>query len=180
MATIHESRADNDGEVLADEYICHVKGAPDRMVPLCKYQAKAGLIGEKEPIQKDYWTEQIATLSSHGLRVLALTRGTVKKSEVPEGAQLKPGFVNGRDEPWLTIVGLCAIQDPPRPECVDAITIAHKAGVRVAMITGDHRDTALAIGDQLGLVTKKIQRSYYRTRTRFHEPRRTQCVRRQV
>jgi len=45
--------------------------------------------------------------------------------------------------------------DPPRPECVDAIAIAHKAGVRVAMITGDHKDTALAIGRQLGLVDQK-------------------------
>ena len=155
MATVHEAKEENDGETSNDYYICHVKGAPDRMIPLCKYQAKAGLIGEKEPINKDYWTEQIATLSSHGLRVLALTRGVAPKSEITKGDQLKPSFVNGRDEPWLTIVGLCAIQDPPRPECVDAIKVAHTAGVRVAMITGDHRDTALAIGDQLGLVDEK-------------------------
>jgi magnesium-transporting ATPase (P-type) len=50
------------------------------------------------------------------------------------------------------MVGLCAIMDPPRPECVSAIAEAHTAGVRVAMITGDHKDTARAIGDQLGLV----------------------------
>ena len=42
--------------------------------------------------------------------------------------------------------------DPPRPECVRAIMEAHRAGVRVAMITGDHKDTALAIGSVLGLV----------------------------
>ena len=45
--------------------------------------------------------------------------------------------------------------DPPRPECVEAIRIAHGAGVRVAMITGDHRDTALAIGGMLALVDKE-------------------------
>jgi magnesium-transporting ATPase (P-type) len=45
--------------------------------------------------------------------------------------------------------------DPPRPECVEAISIAHTAGVRVAMITGDHKDTALAIGGMLGLVDKQ-------------------------
>jgi len=45
--------------------------------------------------------------------------------------------------------------DPPRPECIDAISVAHKAGVRVAMITGDHKDTALAIGSNLGLVDQK-------------------------
>lgn len=102
-----------------------------------------------------YWTEQIAILSSHGLRVLALCRGAVDKSEVKQGDQLKAEFVNGRDQPWLTIVGLCAIMDPPRPECVSAIAEAHGAGVRVAMITGDHRDTAVAIGSQLGIVDEK-------------------------
>jgi magnesium-transporting ATPase (P-type) len=45
--------------------------------------------------------------------------------------------------------------DPPRPECVQAVSEAHKAGVRIAMITGDHRDTALAIGCMLGLVDKE-------------------------
>ena len=45
--------------------------------------------------------------------------------------------------------------DPPRPECVDAVTEAHGAGVRVAMITGDHKDTALAIGCMLGLVDEQ-------------------------
>jgi magnesium-transporting ATPase (P-type) len=50
------------------------------------------------------------------------------------------------------MVGLCAIVDPPRPECIDAIAEAHGAGIRVTMITGDHRDTALAIGANLGLV----------------------------
>jgi magnesium-transporting ATPase (P-type) len=47
--------------------------------------------------------------------------------------------------------------DPPRPECVDAIKVAHRAGVRVAMITGDHKDTAIAIGEMLGLVDEKYQ-----------------------
>ncbi len=157
MATVHEPIADNDGEGYAGKYIVHVKGAPDRMVKLCSHQAKAGLLGDKnkEPIDVNYWMEQIAILSSHSLRVLALCRGTATVGDITKGDQLKPEFVNGRDEPWLTIVGLCAIVDPPRPECVSAIAEAHGAGVRVAMITGDHKDTALAIGSQLGLVDEK-------------------------
>merc|ERR1712071_95258 len=55
----------------------------------------------------------------------------------------------------MGMIGLCAIIDPPRPECVDAIKVAHGAGVRVAMITGDHKDTATAIGQMLGLVDEK-------------------------
>jgi magnesium-transporting ATPase (P-type) len=153
MATVHEAVAENDGVVPDDEYVVHVKGAPDRMIKLCSHQAKAGLLGEenKEPINEPYWTEQIAILSSHGLRVLALCRATIKKSSVKPGDQLKPAFVNGRGGPWLTIVGLCAIMDPPRPECVSAIAVAHRAGVRVAMITGDHKDTVRALLNSSGV-----------------------------
>lgn len=154
MATVHESNPENDGPGMEDKLIIHVKGAPDRMVKLCDKQAVAGQIGETEPIQSDFWQEQIAILSSHGLRVLALLRGTLEKGSVSEGEQLKPDFVRDR-EPWLTIVGLCAIIDPPRSECVVAIEEAHHASVRVAMITGDHKDTALAIGASLGLVDKE-------------------------
>lgn len=151
MATVHASDPANDGPGLEDKLVIHVKGAPDRMVALCDKQAKAGLLGETEPIDRDFWIEQIAILSSHGLRVLALLRGTLDKGAVKEGEQLKPEFIRDK-EPWLTMVGLCAIVDPPRPECVLAIEEAHHASVRVAMITGDHKDTALAIGAQLGLV----------------------------
>mmetsp|Transcript_24702 Transcript_24702/g.58427 ORF Transcript_24702/g.58427 Transcript_24702/m.58427 type:complete len:1051 (-) Transcript_24702:152-3304(-) len=151
MATVHESSPENDGPGMEDKLIVHVKGAPDRMVKLCDTQAVAGKLGETEPINAEFWQEQIAILSSHGLRVLALLRGTTAKGSVTKGDALKPEFINGRD-PWLTIVGLCAIVDPPRPECILAIEEAHHASVRVAMITGDHKDTALAIGASLGLV----------------------------
>jgi magnesium-transporting ATPase (P-type) len=129
------------------------------LLPLtqCKYQAKDGDFRKDslEPLDENWWIEQIAVLSSHGLRVLALTRGVIPKGSVQPGQQLGPDFINDRGEPWLTLVGLCAILDPPRPECVTAISEAKKAGVRIAMITGDHKDTALAIGEMLGLVDKQ-------------------------
>jgi len=151
MATVHESNPENDGPGLEDKLIIHVKGAPDKMVKLCNTQAVAGQPGKTEPINAEFWQEQIAVLSSHGLRVLALLRGTLDKGTVSPGDALKPEFVSGK-EPWLTIVGLCAIIDPPRSECVVAIEEAHHASIRVTMITGDHKDTALAIGASLGLV----------------------------
>jgi magnesium-transporting ATPase (P-type) len=155
MATVHESSEANDGPGMEDLVVIHVKGAPDRMVPLCDKQAKAGCIGETEPIDRDYWIEQIAILSSHGLRVLALLRGSAPKGTIKQGEQLGPEFVQRESGQWLTMVGLCAIMDPPRPECVAAVQLANRAGVRVAMITGDHKDTALAIGSMLGLVNEK-------------------------
>mmetsp|Transcript_28073 Transcript_28073/g.42239 ORF Transcript_28073/g.42239 Transcript_28073/m.42239 type:complete len:1059 (-) Transcript_28073:143-3319(-) len=152
MATIHES-----SDVPDDKLVAYVKGAPDRMVKCCKYQSKGGIIGDDavEEINQDYWIEQIAILSSHGLRVLGLCRAVIPKDSVTAGENLGQEFVNGK-EPWLTMVGLCAIMDPPRPECVQAIREAHGAGVRVAMITGDHKDTATAIGHMLGIVDEKF------------------------
>ena len=154
MATVHEPVMENDTKEYMDGLIVHVKGAPDRMIPLCKYQAKGGSFAKAdlEPCESKMWIEQIAVLSSHGLRVLVLTRADLPKGSVEPGQQLGPEFVLDRGEPWLTIVGLCAIMDPPRPECVQAVSEAHHAGIRVAMITGDHRDTALAIGGMLGLL----------------------------
>ena len=156
MATIHEpTQAD---QAPSGTYVAYVKGAPDRMVKFCKNQAKGGVIGDDnlEPINEDYWLEQIAILSSHGLRVLGLTRAYVPKSTIKAGEQLGQEFVNDRPEgKWLTMIGLCAIMDPPRPECVQAIKEAHSAGVRVVMITGDHKDTATAIGLMLGIVDEK-------------------------
>lgn len=150
MATVHDT-----GD--ADNYDVFVKGAPDRMVKLCSTQAKGGVVTDVEPVNSNYWIEKIAILSSHGLRVLALCRATVPKSTIVKGENLGPEFVNGRPEgQWLTIVGLCAIMDPPRPECVQAIKEAKGAGVRVAMITGDHKDTATAIGHMLGIVDENF------------------------
>ena len=155
MATVHEPVAEVDGDGLDGQAVVHVKGAPDRMIAMCSHQAKGGLIGETEPIDTEYWTNQISVLSSYGLRCLALCRATIPRDSVKKGDQLKPDFVKGKGQ-WLTIMGVCAIMDPPRPECVDAIQTAHKAGIRVVMITGDHKDTALAIGDMLGLVDEKF------------------------
>merc|ERR1719491_1873749 len=147
MATVHKIEGSKDLQV-------YVKGAPDRMVKYCKNQARAGLENETEALSANYWINQIAILSSHGLRVLALCRATVSPEEI-EGDNLDAAFVNGKGE-WLTMVGLCAIMDPPRPECVQAITEAKGAGIRVAMITGDHKDTATAIGLMLGIVDEKF------------------------
>ena len=156
MATVHEPILANDGPDNMDGLVVHVKGAPDRMVAMCSHQAKEGKLDDdsKEAIKREFWIEQIAVLSSHGLRVLALCRGKVPKGSIKQGENLGADFVRDKGE-WLTLVGLCAIMDPPRPECVRAITLAHGAGVRIAMITGDHKDTALAIGSQLGLVDEE-------------------------
>ena len=68
------------------------------MLKVCNKQAKGGSLkaDDVEDIDEKYWTEQIATLSSHGLRVIALTRGTIPKDEVTQDQALGPEFVNGQ------------------------------------------------------------------------------------
>jgi len=131
--------------------VVHVKGAPDRLISMASHQARNGLVEDLEPVDRQYWLNAAHNLASQGLRCLALCRATVAEDEITPGEALGPEFVQ-RDDPWLTMVGICAIVDPPRAECVTSIKEAHSAGITVKMITGDHRATALAIGDQLGIV----------------------------
>lgn len=155
MATVHEATPQVDGPE-ANGLIVHVKGAIDRLLPLCAKQVVSGNVNHgTEPVNKEYWNSQAEQLSSHGYRVLCLCRAHAPAGSIVQDQKLDREFVDGRNEPWLTIVGLAAIQDPPRPECVQAIKEAHAASVRVAMITGDHKATALAIGEELGIVDSR-------------------------
>jgi len=63
---------------------------------------------------------------------------------------------NKIQEEGLIFLGLQAMLDPPRPEAKDAIQLCKKAGIDVIMITGDHKDTAIAIGKELGIIDHGI------------------------
>ncbi len=62
-----------------------------------------------------------------------------------------PAFVDGLEH-GLELVGLLAFEDPPRPEVAAAVTACRRAGIRLAMLTGDHPATAQAIAHQIGLL----------------------------
>jgi P-type Na+/K+ transporter len=57
----------------------------------------------------------------------------------------------------LDLVGLAGIRDPPRPETASSVACCHEAGILVHMITGDHRDTALAIAKEIGIFAMKLE-----------------------
>jgi magnesium-transporting ATPase (P-type) len=129
--------------------VVHLKGAPERLIPLCGTAvAREDAAGAPAPIDAATWTAKAAALSSKGLRVLALARW------VPDAAwdskNLTVEWI-GAQSGALTLVGLVAILDPPRDECIQAIREFHAAGIEVKMITGDHPQTAVAIGAALGL-----------------------------
>lgn len=122
--------------------LVHLKGAPDRLLDRCDRQGTGP--DDAEPLDRESWERQIDAFGAEGLRVLAAAvrparDGTTSLStdDVEAG-----GFI---------LVGLFGILDPPRPEAIEAIETCHSAGIRVKMITGDHAETAKAIGREMGI-----------------------------
>jgi Ca2+-transporting ATPase len=111
------------------------KGAPEAVADLCHLDA-AALAG---------WMAKVGTLADAGLRVLAVARGTS-----PPGAAVDEPEDRAHDYDF-EFLGLVAFEDPLRPSVPAAVAQARTAGIQVAMITGDHAATALAIARQAGL-----------------------------
>ncbi|KAF6261592.1 cation transporting ATPase [Scenedesmus sp. NREL 46B-D3] len=154
MATVHEEGPPTAAAAGAAprKRVIFVKGAPDRLMPLCKSQVAGDDISvPSAPLDLGFWQEQQAALSSKGLRVLALCRAEIPADE--DLSALTPAAILGRGK-FLSMVMLLAILDPPREEAMTAIKVAHRAGIQVKMITGDHALTALAIGSMLGIAGK--------------------------
>lgn len=115
--------------------VSYTKGAPDVILERCSRYLSGG--GER-PLtggSRRRLQDRISWLSGQGLRVL--------------GAARSDG--DGRKEEDMVFLGLAAMADPPRPEAAHAVAMFQRAHVRTVMITGDHRDTALAIARRLGI-----------------------------
>src|SRR5690606_20685690 len=125
--------ADETGWILA-------KGAPERILDMCS--AQQGPHGE-HPLDADYWRRMATDTAAQGRRLLALAC----QRAAPAGAALAPGGL----ATGFTLLALVGIIDPPREEAMQAVRECHHAGIRVKMITGDHAETARAIGAQLGI-----------------------------
>jgi Ca2+-transporting ATPase len=141
MTTIHTK----DGKRIA-----YMKGAPEMVIERC---SKIFLNGKVQPFTKESQMKHYKvteTLALQALRNLAfaykeLTGGTEEFKE-----EMEEGFI---------FVGIMSMIDPPRPEVKDAIAICRKAGIRVVMITGDHKLTAIAVGKELNLLNEKEEAS---------------------
>ncbi len=133
MATLHHNHQ--------RQAFVFVKGAPEQVLAMCQQQRTPD--GKTTTLQADYWTRQAATIAAMGQRVLALAVQPMP----PEQSILEHEEINGS----LIMLGLVGMIDPPRPEAIQAVAECHEAGIRVKMITGDHAQTAAAIGRQVGL-----------------------------
>ena len=117
-----------------------VKGAVERLLPMCDRMATAE--GDL-PLDATAVEQAARTLAGEGYRVLALASGPVALG--PDEA-FGPEHLHG-----LVLLGLVGMIDPLRPEAKASIAACRRAGIEVAMVTGDHPVTALAIGRELGL-----------------------------
>ncbi|WP_262923533.1 MULTISPECIES: cation-transporting P-type ATPase [Pseudomonas] len=117
-----------------------VKGAPERILEMCHRQRDHD--GE-HPLDVDYWRRMTTDTAAQGLRLLALA---CKRSAPQEGSLGHQDMASG-----YTLLALVGIVDPPREEAIRAVGECHHAGIRVKMITGDHAETARAIGAQLAI-----------------------------
>jgi magnesium-transporting ATPase (P-type) len=133
MATLHNDHKGRD-------YI-YVKGAPERILEMCDRQG--GLHETEAALDADYWHRCAKEFAASGLRVLAIAAKSAEDAwhEV-SFSDLESGFA---------LLALVGIIDPPREEAIAAVSACTSAGIRVKMITGDHVDTAQAIGARLGI-----------------------------
>lgn len=121
--------------------VISVKGAPERILAMCDTQRTTG--DDTAPLDPDYWQARAEEIAAQGQRVLAFAIKPVDPGHtVLEFEDVETG---------LTLVGMVGLIDPPRPEAIEAIAECQRAGIRVKMITGDHRGTAAAIGRNIGL-----------------------------
>ncbi len=112
--------------VLADEIV--VKGAPDAVLPLCGDDPAAH--------------HAMDALTARGLRVLAIA-ASPRNGRTPRNQK--------ECDQQLRLLGLVALEDPPRDDVSKSLEACRRAGVKVAMVTGDHPATATAIADEVGL-----------------------------
>jgi len=125
----------------SNQYVVYVKGAPDVILGLCRYYSKnSGIVGLTDAIKSEILVAN-EEMTQQAFRVLAVAYRQIGKNEV-----------NHREadlEKELIFVGLIGMIDPPRPEAKQAIALCRRAGIRTVMITGDHRNTAVAIAKEL-------------------------------
>jgi magnesium-transporting ATPase (P-type) len=132
MATLNRSA---DGEMLL------VKGAPEVIIEHSDRQQTAK---GPAPLDRDRFSREGDRLAAQGERVLGL-------AWLPDPG-LKPGRLRPEDLPkTLILLGLVGLMDPPRKEAIEAVKECHGGGIRVTMITGDHKITAAAIAKMLGI-----------------------------
>jgi len=141
MSTVHS---------VDKKYVQYTKGATEILLSHCdSYLDQDGSIKPLTEAYKKQIFEKMKSFADRALRVLGLA--------YREYTTLPNDFEANTLEQHLIFVGFVGMIDPCRPEVKDAIKECKSAGIHVVMITGDHIDTAVAIGKDLGIITDASQ-----------------------
>lgn len=131
MTTVHKS---------GNEIVAYTKGAVEEMLPFCTHILTAQGVREITETDRKQILSLCLKMSGKALRVLGFAKRIMDHVPVDESENVEEN---------LTFVGMTGMIDPPRKEVIQAVETCHAAGIRVIMITGDHKVTALEIAKQL-------------------------------
>ena len=135
MSTVHD---------LGGKFVQYTKGGPDVVLERCAYYYENGEVKEMTESKRSEIMAANKAMADKALRVLA----AAKRDWSEKPADNTPEFL----EQQLVFIGLTGMIDPVRPEVKAAIEECRSAGIRAVMITGDHKDTAVAIAKELGII----------------------------
>ncbi len=141
MTTVHKSKN--------NEILQFTKGAPDEILKICTH---ALINGESTEITNEIREEILSSnknMADRALRVLAASYKMLDKA--PDN------YNNNSLENEMCFIGMVGMIDPVRPEVKPAIEECRLAGIRPIMITGDHKDTAIAIAMELGIISESSE-----------------------
>lgn len=139
MSTVHQYQ----------EMIQYTKGAPDEVLRVCTSYIENGKVQPMTDQKRSEILKDNKRMADKALRVLAAAyriHAAVPAEYTPEALEKE-----------LVFIGLTGMIDPVRPEVIDAIKECRSAGIRPVMITGDHRDTAIAIASQIAIINDPKQ-----------------------
>jgi len=124
----------------AEQNMILIKGAPDKLLEMSELDFSEG---ESKKIDLEFWKSKISELAKEGQRVIGSAFKPVDSSVTKiDHEDIHDGII---------FLGLAGIIDPPREEVIDAISACNNAQIKVKMITGDHVETAKAIGFEMGI-----------------------------
>ena len=120
-----------------------ITGAPDVLFALCEQQQTRN---GTQPFDRTLWETEMERYARQGLRMVAAAFKPANGEKTLTHDDLSQGLI---------FLGIAGMMDPPRPEAIDAIHACQQAGIRVKMITGDHPQTAMSIGQMLGITNSE-------------------------
>ncbi len=125
-----------------DDKQIYTVGAPEKIIENCEYVLQNGEKVEMSEEKRKEMISRVEEMSDEAMRAIGLAYGSVENGR----ERVAKNMIKG-----LVLAGVVGMIDPPRPEVKEAVERASSAGVRIVMVTGDHKKTAAAIAKRVGI-----------------------------